>query len=48
MVEYNGLTFTTVRGSGHMVPSYQPERSLVMIASFLKGTPLPADKDPKP
>ncbi|WCJ35376.1 Serine carboxypeptidase 1 [Euphorbia peplus] len=36
--EYKGLTFITVRGSGHTVPSYQPERALIMIASFLQGT----------
>ncbi|GLT81887.1 hypothetical protein SLE2022_003150 [Rubroshorea leprosula] len=35
--EYEGLTFVTVRGSGHMVPSYQPERSLTMFSSFLQG-----------
>ncbi|MFS7999101.1 putative carboxypeptidase D [Helianthus anomalus] len=32
-----GLVLATVRGAGHMVPSYQPERALVMISSFLKG-----------
>ncbi|GLT48394.1 hypothetical protein SLA2020_220240 [Shorea laevis] len=36
--EYEGLTFVTVRGSGHKVPSYQPERSLTMFSSFLQGT----------
>ncbi|KAG1334636.1 Serine carboxypeptidase II-3 [Cocos nucifera] len=37
VVGYEGLTFATVRGAGHMVPSYQPERSLTMISSFLEG-----------
>ncbi|XP_038702804.1 serine carboxypeptidase 1-like isoform X1 [Tripterygium wilfordii] len=37
VVEYKGLTFATVRGSGHTVPSYQPERALIMISSFLQG-----------
>ncbi|KAL8171499.1 hypothetical protein V2J09_023303 [Rumex salicifolius] len=37
----DGLTFVTVRGSGHQVPSYQPLRSLSMIMHFLGGTPLP-------
>ncbi|XP_073110260.1 serine carboxypeptidase 1 isoform X2 [Elaeis guineensis] len=37
VVGYKGLTFATVRGAGHMVPSYQPERSLTMISSFLEG-----------
>ncbi|WCJ41540.1 Serine carboxypeptidase 1 [Euphorbia peplus] len=38
VVNYEGVTFVTVRGAGHQVPSYQPERSLVMISSFLQGT----------
>ncbi|XP_065865137.1 serine carboxypeptidase 1-like [Euphorbia lathyris] len=37
VVAYDGVTFVTVRGAGHLVPSYQPERALVMISSFLKG-----------
>ncbi|XP_022898952.1 serine carboxypeptidase II-3-like [Olea europaea var. sylvestris] len=41
VVEYNGLTFVTVRGAGHTVPSYQPQRALTMISSFLQGTHLP-------
>ncbi|XP_031273423.1 serine carboxypeptidase II-3-like [Pistacia vera] len=48
VVGYKGVTFATVRGSGHMVPSNQPERSLVMISSFLQGTPLPAENNSKP
>ncbi|KAG5542188.1 hypothetical protein RHGRI_021900 [Rhododendron griersonianum] len=38
VVEYEGLVLTTVRGSGHEVPSYQPERALAMISSYLRGT----------
>ncbi|KAL2510951.1 Serine carboxypeptidase-like 40 [Abeliophyllum distichum] len=37
VVEYKGLTFVTVRGAGHLVPSYQPQRALIMISSFLQG-----------
>ncbi|KAF9622652.1 hypothetical protein IFM89_032573 [Coptis chinensis] len=37
VVGYKGLVFATVRGAGHIVPSYQPERALTMIASFLQG-----------
>ncbi|PIA46392.1 hypothetical protein AQUCO_01500134v1 [Aquilegia coerulea] len=37
VVEYKGLVFATVRGAGHQVPSYQPERALTMISSFLQG-----------
>ncbi|XP_057512805.1 serine carboxypeptidase-like 40 [Actinidia eriantha] len=39
---YKGdLTFATVRGAGHEVPSYQPSRALSLIMHFLAGTPLP-------
>ncbi|KAH6832001.1 serine carboxypeptidase-like 40 [Perilla frutescens var. hirtella] len=36
-VGYKGLALVTVRGAGHLVPSYQPQRALVMITSFLEG-----------
>ncbi|KAK9128776.1 hypothetical protein Syun_017573 [Stephania yunnanensis] len=39
-IDYEGLTFATVRGAGHMVPSYQPSRALSLITHFLEGTPL--------
>ncbi|KAJ8500691.1 hypothetical protein OPV22_011243 [Ensete ventricosum] len=45
VVEYKGITFVTVRGAGHEVPSYQPERSLAMITAFLQGTSLTLKKD---
>ncbi|KAK4424913.1 Serine carboxypeptidase-like 40 [Sesamum alatum] len=39
---YEGnLTFATVRGAGHQVPSYQPARALSLIMHFLAGTELP-------
>ncbi|KAG6483828.1 hypothetical protein ZIOFF_060528 [Zingiber officinale] len=38
----HNLTFTTVRGAEHEVPSYQPARALEMIKSFLQGLHLPA------
>jgi hypothetical protein len=31
------VVLTTVRGSGHEVPIYQPESALVMISPFLQG-----------
>ncbi|CAL2234227.1 unnamed protein product [Prunus armeniaca] len=34
---YEGLTLATIRGAGHMVPSYQPQRALTFISSFLQG-----------
>ncbi|XP_009792171.1 serine carboxypeptidase-like 40 [Nicotiana sylvestris] len=35
------LTFATVRGAGHQVPSYQPARALSLVKHFLAGTELP-------
>lgn len=46
VVEYEGLVLTTVRGSGHTVPSYQPGRALTMISSFLNGTLPPPGANP--
>ncbi|KAK7291136.1 hypothetical protein RIF29_06045 [Crotalaria pallida] len=43
VVGYKGLTLITVRGAGHMVPSYQPQRALTMISSFLSGKLPPKD-----
>ncbi|KAK1417488.1 hypothetical protein QVD17_26617 [Tagetes erecta] len=39
VVEYEKLTFVTVRGAGHFVPSYQPDRALALFSSFLAGKP---------
>ncbi|XP_073124992.1 serine carboxypeptidase-like 26 [Henckelia pumila] len=36
-VEYQNVTFVTIRGAGHFVPSYQPERALTFFSSFLAG-----------
>jgi len=36
---YKGLTFTTVRNAGHMVPETQPERAFAMFSKFIKGIP---------
>ncbi|KAJ8625102.1 hypothetical protein MRB53_033632 [Persea americana] len=41
VIGYKGLAFVTVRGAGHMVPSYKPQRALTMISSFLKGGTFP-------
>lgn len=35
------LTFATVRGAGHQVPSYQPARALSLLMHFVAGTDLP-------
>ncbi|KAI3521088.1 hypothetical protein L1887_10547 [Cichorium endivia] len=37
----NIFSFATVRGASHEAPFSQPERSLVLFRSFLKGNPLP-------
>lgn len=44
VVGYKGVTFITVRGAGHTVPSYQPGRALTMISSFLEGILPPSTK----
>ena len=36
-VDYDGLSFVIIRGSGHMVPTHQPERALHLFATFLYG-----------
>ncbi|GJN08809.1 hypothetical protein PR202_ga26766 [Eleusine coracana subsp. coracana] len=41
VIEYKGLMFATVRGSGHMVPIDQPQRGLFLFKSFVNGQPLP-------
>ncbi|XP_039120236.1 serine carboxypeptidase II-2-like [Dioscorea cayenensis subsp. rotundata] len=40
---YQGLTFVTVRGAGHEVPLHRPKQALVLIKSFLAGSPMPTD-----
>ncbi|KAL6272484.1 hypothetical protein ACE6H2_023176 [Prunus campanulata] len=35
------LSFATIRGAGHEAPLTQPERSLLLISSFVGGKPLP-------
>jgi len=40
VVEYEGLTFASVRNAGHLVPETQPSRALYMFSKFLEGKPL--------
>ncbi|KAJ0077051.1 hypothetical protein Patl1_36184 [Pistacia atlantica] len=36
-VGYKNLTFVSIRGAGHFVPSYQPARALAFFSAFLDG-----------
>ncbi|XP_057976158.1 serine carboxypeptidase-like 40 [Malania oleifera] len=40
-LEFNGLTFSTIRGAGHEAPSYEPNKALALFTHFLSGTLLP-------
>ncbi|KAI6669447.1 hypothetical protein NL676_004332 [Syzygium grande] len=39
---YEGLTFVTVRGAAHQVPTFAPKRSLRIIRHFLANSNLPS------
>lgn len=42
-VEYEGgLTYVTIRGAGHQVPTFAPKRSLLLISHFLDNHKLPS------
>ncbi|XP_039827402.1 serine carboxypeptidase-like 34 [Panicum virgatum] len=41
-VVYDGLTFVTVRGAGHLVPSTKPAQALELFRHFLANTNLPS------
>lgn len=39
---YEGnFDFVTIRGAGHMVPTYKPNATYLLIESFLKNESLP-------
>lgn len=38
--EYEGLTYATVHGAGHMVPSDKPAESYHMLTEWIKGNRL--------
>jgi len=40
VTEYQGLTFATIKGAGHMVPQYAPEAAFYMFKRFISGNPL--------
>jgi len=37
---YDGMTYATVKGAGHMVPKDRPLHALDMITAYIAGTPL--------
>jgi carboxypeptidase C (cathepsin A) len=39
-INYDGLTYVTVKGTGHMVPQWKPAEAFHMYSSFLKGQDL--------
>ncbi|CAL5354379.1 hypothetical protein CsSME_00042641 [Camellia sinensis var. sinensis] len=41
-IEYEGLTFVTIRGAGHEVPSFKPVQSLQLVRHFLDNKKLPS------
>ncbi|CAK8563836.1 unnamed protein product [Lathyrus sativus] len=44
IVEYEGLTYVTIRGAGHLVPLNKPTEALSLIHSFLTGEHLPTTR----
>ncbi|GLT49967.1 hypothetical protein SLA2020_234870 [Shorea laevis] len=40
-IEYDGLTFVTIRGAGHQVPTFKPKQALQLIRHFLANLKLP-------
>merc|ERR1712070_246148 len=42
VTSYKGdFSFVTIRGSGHMVPTYKPESAFIMMQSFIGDKSLP-------
>lgn len=41
-VEYEGLTYVTVRGAGHQVPTFKPKQALQIVKHFLVNQKLPS------
>ena len=37
VVKYKGLTFCTIKGTGHMAPMWKPKESFYMFSKFLNG-----------
>ena len=45
---FEGLTFVTVHGAGHMVPQDQREAALLMVNTFMAGGEMPKRNDTTP
>ncbi|GER41420.1 serine carboxypeptidase-like protein [Striga asiatica] len=41
-VEYDGLTFVSVRGAGHAVPTFKPRQALQLFQHFFNNQTLPS------
>ncbi|KAJ4849420.1 hypothetical protein Tsubulata_007257 [Turnera subulata] len=41
-ITYEGLTFVTIRGAGHQVPTHAPKRALQLVKHFLANKKLPS------
>lgn len=41
VTEYDGLTFSTIHGVGHMAPEWKRASSLLLIEHFIKDLSLP-------
>jgi len=40
ITEYDGLTFATVHGAGHMAPQFKPPQTYHLIFNWIKQTPI--------
>lgn len=38
-IQYDGLTYVTIKGAGHMVPQFKPAFALTMFKKFLANSP---------
>ncbi|KAK7404344.1 hypothetical protein VNO78_05162 [Psophocarpus tetragonolobus] len=41
-IVYDGLTFVTIRGAGHEVPTFTPKQALQLVGHFLENKKLPS------
>ncbi|KAL2897770.1 Serine carboxypeptidase-like 34 [Bienertia sinuspersici] len=41
-ITYDGLTFVTIRGAGHQVPTFKPKEALLLLKRFLAGYTMPS------